>query len=50
MGTGFPMIKEINPSGQWGCIEHATGRRITEAIVDVLDGLKGGDHETAEAI
>lgn len=27
---------EINPSGQWGWIEHATGQPITAAIVDVL--------------
>jgi glutathione synthase/RimK-type ligase-like ATP-grasp enzyme len=33
---------EVNPSGQWGWIEHATGQRITEAIVDVLIGHQGG--------
>jgi glutathione synthase/RimK-type ligase-like ATP-grasp enzyme len=33
---------EVNPSGQWGWIEHATGQRITEAIVDVLVGHQGG--------
>lgn len=44
------MVKEINLSGQWDGLSSATGRRITEAIIDVLDDLKGGDHEAAEAI
>jgi glutathione synthase/RimK-type ligase-like ATP-grasp enzyme len=38
---GRYVFLEVNPSGQWGWIEHATGQRITEAIVDVLLGLKG---------
>ncbi|WP_314958461.1 hypothetical protein [Bradyrhizobium cosmicum] len=33
---GDHVFLEINPSGQWGWIEDATGARITEAIVDSL--------------
>jgi glutathione synthase/RimK-type ligase-like ATP-grasp enzyme len=33
---GSYIFLEINPSGQWGWIEHATGQPITAAIVDVL--------------
>lgn len=29
---------EVNPSGQWGWIEHATGQPITDAIVNLLIG------------
>jgi len=29
---------EVNPSGQWGWLEHFTGQPITEAIVDALLG------------
>jgi glutathione synthase/RimK-type ligase-like ATP-grasp enzyme len=39
---GRYVFLEVNPSGQWGWIEHATGQRITEAIVDVLVGHDGG--------
>jgi hypothetical protein len=35
---GNYVFLEVNPSGQWGWIEQATGQRITEAIVDVLTG------------
>lgn len=33
---GRYVFLEVNPSGQWGWIERATGQPITEAIVDVL--------------
>ena len=39
---GRYMFLEVNPSGQWGWVERATGQRITEAIVDILVGHEGG--------
>lgn len=34
--AGEYVLLEINPSGQWGWIEEATGLEITSAIVDLL--------------
>jgi glutathione synthase/RimK-type ligase-like ATP-grasp enzyme len=38
---GRYVFLEVNASGQWGWIEHATGQRITEAIVDALVSHQG---------
>ncbi len=35
---GEYVFLEVNPSGQWGWIEHFTGMPITEALVDLLIG------------
>lgn len=40
--NGRYVFLEVNASGQWGWIEHATGQRITEAIVDALVSHQGG--------
>jgi glutathione synthase/RimK-type ligase-like ATP-grasp enzyme len=39
---GRHVFLEVNPSGQWGWIEHATGQPITSAIVDALVHHQGG--------
>jgi hypothetical protein len=39
---GGYVFLEINPSGQWGWIERATGQPVTRAIVDVLAAHQGG--------
>ncbi len=36
--AGEYVFLEVNPSGQWGWIEHKTGMPITEALVDLLLG------------
>jgi glutathione synthase/RimK-type ligase-like ATP-grasp enzyme len=36
--TGRYIFLELNPSGQWGWIEYATGQPITDAIVTLLVG------------
>ncbi|HUN44854.1 MAG TPA: hypothetical protein VMU81_31600 [Acetobacteraceae bacterium] len=39
--AGEHVFLELNPSGQWGWIEHALGLPITESILDVLrDGVR----------
>lgn len=44
--SGSYVFLEINPSGQWGWIEYATGQKITEAIVDTLISHQGGDDDS----
>jgi glutathione synthase/RimK-type ligase-like ATP-grasp enzyme len=39
---GTYVFLEVNPCGQWGWIERATGQPITEAIVDILVSHEGG--------
>ena len=39
---GEHVFLEINPSGQWGWIEEATGLAITNTIVDLLVEGKDG--------
>jgi glutathione synthase/RimK-type ligase-like ATP-grasp enzyme len=39
--SGRYMFLEVNPSGQWGWIEHATGQPITDALVNLLIGWDG---------
>jgi glutathione synthase/RimK-type ligase-like ATP-grasp enzyme len=40
--TGRYVFLEVNPSGQWGWLEHATGQPITSAIVDTLTSSRDG--------
>jgi hypothetical protein len=39
---GRYVFLEVNPSGQWGWIERATGQPITKAIADILVSHQGG--------
>ncbi|WP_331765738.1 hypothetical protein [Embleya sp. NBC_00896] len=36
--TGEWVVLEVNPSGQYGLVEQATGLPITAAIADYLEG------------